>query len=157
MLISFYNASDFLTPEDDGKLPILDGYTIAARLPAQLDPDLEDLQTSSQQSLKAFSAGNIVINILLRASLNTLFSSMNSLQITAHLPLINIEFSSSSYLLFDIIIQFVVFEFLPMHLVNFGFQETDYWSEQLRWLSYDSGNYIELLGSLGVFFLFLVL
>lgn len=95
--------------------------------------------------------------MVFKFSLQTLFSSINSLQITAHLPLINITFSSSSYFIFDILISFVVFDFLPMDLLHFGFTQTEHWSEQFSWLGYDSGNYVELMGSLIVFFLLIVL
>ena len=92
----------------------------------------------------------------MKLSLQLIFSAMNSLQITAHLPLINIEFSSGSYFIFDIIIQVVAFEYIPIYLIDFGFTETEAWSDRFLWLDYDSSNYVYLMGSLLVFLLLIL-
>ena len=51
----------------------------------------------------------------------------------------------------------VAFEYIPVYLVDFGFTRSDPWSERFKWLDYDSGNYIELMGSLCVFLLIFVI
>ena len=80
-----------------------------------------------------------------------MFGSINSLQIVAHIPLINITFVSMSYFVFDILIQLICFDYLPMELIDFGFTETEPWNSRFLWLGYDSANYVELLGSISVF------
>ena len=35
---------------------------------------------------------------------------------------------------------------------EYGFTDTEPWSEKLKWLGYDSSNYFALLGSIGLFF-----
>ena len=58
-----------------------------------------------------------------------------------------------SYIVFDVIIQVVMFDFIPENLIDYGFSETNAWSDKFVWLDYDSGNFVELLGSLSFFFM----
>mgnify|MGYP004031185499 CR=1 FL=1 len=68
------------------------------------------------------------------------------------MPLMNIPYSAQSYYIFDIMIQVMAFDFLPIaEYVDFGFQKSDPWDHNFEWLGYESSNYIECLGSIAVF------
>ena len=78
---------------------------------------------------------------------------INSLQIVAHLPLINIPLPANVYFTFDLLIQFVSFDFFPIHeYIDMGFTPTDPWSESFSWLDYDSVNFVEGMGSVNIIF-----
>ena len=46
---------------------------------------------------------------------------------------------------------------MPEHLIDFGFTQSDPWSDQFAWLGYDSSNYVELMGSLLVILLLILI
>ena len=118
-----------------------------------MSKESEDYKQDTQSVLNGFVIGNFVASVFLAASMQTLFSAIHSLQITAHLPLISIPFSSSSYLLFDALIQVMTFQFVPTDGIDYGFHESDSWSEKFAWIGYESSNFIELIGSIGLFLL----
>ena len=90
--------------------------------------------------------------------MNNFFSTINSLQITAHMPLLHIPFSPISYFLFDILIQFVAFDFASVtNKVDFGFQRTEPWDHSFEWLGYESTNFIEILGAIQIIILMLII
>ena len=75
------------------------------------------------------------------------------MQVTAHLPLIPLPFSSTSYFVFDIMIQIMAFDLLPPpeEYIDFNFTETEPWNTQFEWLGYDSANFINLMGTILIF------
>ena len=81
-----------------------------------------------------------------------------SLQILAHLPLLNITFTAKSFEAFKIMMQIVSFDYFPIHeIIDFGFMETDAWSENFGFLGYDSLNFVEGMGSISLFLWLLIL
>ena len=53
---------------------------------------------------------------------------------------------------------FVSFDILPSEVIELmKMQPTDYWSAEFEFLGYDSCNFLELMGSLGVFAAILIL
>ena len=86
--------------------------------------------------------------------MNILYAMINSLQITAHLPLNNISFTSNVMETFDYLIAIVSFDFFEVKdHVDFGFTETDPWTFRFHLLDYESFNFIENLGSISIFIL----
>ena len=74
----------------------------------------------------------------------------------AHLPLNNVLFTTNLYIVFDILIGIVSFDLLsPFDYIDFGFSETDPYSENFEWLGYDSANFFTNLGSIAMFMFFL--
>ena len=101
---------------------------------------------------------NLVLAFLFKFSLQELLGMINSLQIVAHLPLNNIPLPANVYFTFDILIQFVSFDFFPLHeYIDMGFTPTDAWSDSFAWLDYDSVNFVEGMGSLNIIFAALIL
>ena len=72
------------------------------------------------------------------------------------MPLNNIALPYSCWNIFGILIQVATFDFLPVtDLYEFGFTETEPWSQNFDWLSYGSVNFIDSMGSITVFALIL--
>ena len=77
-------------------------------------------------------------------------------QITAHLPLVNIDMPGSTFFTFSVLSFVVSFDILPMddfYESTEIFTPTDAWSERYDFLKYDSINFIVLLGSIVIFIL----
>ena len=75
--------------------------------------------------MKNFVFGGFVVGLFLKMILQTMFSSINSLQVTAHIPLLNFNMPAKAYFIYDILIQIVVFDILPFtDYVNFNFNRT---------------------------------
>ena len=65
---------------------------------------------------------------------------------------------AKAYFIYDILIQIVVFDFLPItEMIDFKFQKTDPMNERFVWLGYDSTNFIEQLGSILIFLIYMVI
>ena len=85
-------------------------------------------------------------------SLNLIFGSILEFQILAHMPLNDIHLPANSYQYFEMMIKIVSFDYFPIHeYIDFGFLETEAWSENFAWLDYDSINFIEGMGSINLF------
>ena len=85
--------------------------------------------------------------------MNLLYSMINSLQITAHLPLNEIHFTANAEETFNFLIGIVSFDFIELKYIGFGFTETDAWSENFAILDYESCNFVENMGSIFIFIL----
>ena len=76
-----------------------------------------------------------------------LFDMINSLQITALLPLNNINIPANVMVLFQLIVQIVAFDFFPFYdHYNPGFTPTEPYSDKFAWFGFDGVNYVEDLG-----------
>lgn len=76
----------------------------------------------------------------------------------AHLPLNQIVFTPNVYYVFDVLIQVVSFDLLaPADYIDFGFTESDPYSDNFEWLGYESSNLFENLGSIALFASFIIL
>ena len=97
---------------ENGYIGIIpDGYTTELKIPPQLNPKIEKTQKGVSSSMQGLVISNFFISFLLRITVSHLISSINSLQITAHLPLISIPFSAKTYFIFDILIIMVSFDY----------------------------------------------
>ena len=87
-----------------------------------------------------------------------LYGQIVSLQILAHLPLVNIQIPANTQQAFEIMIKIVSFDYFPIHdIFDFGFSETEPWSQNFENLGYETINYIEGMGSINLFVWFCLL
>ena len=101
---------------------------------------------------------NLVFAFFLKLSLNTLFSAINSFQITAHMPLLEIPFSPKAYFVFDFLIKIVAFDIIEVHeLVDLKLRPSEPWSWRFDWLGYGSSNFVENLGAILVIIFIMIL
>ena len=70
---------------------------------------------------------------------------INSLQVTALLPLTQLTIPSNVMELFDILITIVAFDFFPLY--DPGFTETEPYSEKFAMFGFDTINFIQDLGT----------
>ena len=74
-----------------------------------------------------------------------LLDMINSLQITALLPLTNITIPSEAFEFFEVILAIVAFDFFEPY--DPGFTETEAYNVRLEWFGFDSVNFVGLLGT----------
>ena len=79
---------------------------------------------------------------------------INSLQITALLPLTNITIPSEAFEFFEVILAIVAFDFFPLY--DPGFTETDSYNEKFAWFGFDSVNFVQDLGTFLNFLIWLL-
>ena len=158
--ISFRNTNLYMFPADEEKAAIPDGYTITFELPLQLAKGKSTAQTilQTEEPVKGFIGANLFISFCFNISMNILYAMINSLQITAHLPLNNISFTSNAMETFQYLIDIVSFDFFEVKdHVAFGFTQTDAWTYRFALLDYESFNFIENLGSISLFLVVYIL
>ena len=81
-----------------------------------------DILLEAEEPVKAFVGFNFVISFCFNISMNILYAMINSLQITAHLPLNNISFTSNVMDTFEKLIDIVSFDFFETkEHIDFGF------------------------------------
>lgn len=78
-----------------------------------------------------------------------------------HLPLNNVLFTPELYTAFDILLPIVTFDLISpfgndMIPIPWGFSETDPYNENFEWIGYDSANFFNNLGSIGLFIFILI-
>ena len=90
-------------------------------------------------------------------SMAQIWGTINSLQITAHVPLFNIKMPANLQDDFKILIDVVTFDYLNYFVENedFGQSETEAFNENFNYLKYDTINIIQNMFSLQFFILFL--
>ena len=69
-----------------------------------------------------------------------LFDMINSLQITALLPLTNIVLPSIAMDIFEVILTIVAFDFFPLY--DPGFTETEAYNIRFEWFGFDNINFV---------------
>lgn len=83
---------------------------------------------------------------------------IKNLQISVHLALYSVPFTANTMVIFQILLECVKYDFLPVHeIIKFKFTETDPWNDRFAELGYDSSNFVEVLGSITIFILINVL
>ena len=65
--------------------------------------------------------GNFVLSIILLASLNQLWTMLNGLQLTTHLPLFSLKFPSNAGFLLSFLISVATFDIMPIEGIWFFF------------------------------------
>ena len=86
-----------------------------------------------------------------------ILSQIISLQLVAHLALIEIPYTNFTQIAFDLLIKVVTFDLLdPQNYITWNFVESKPWNERFEYLDYGSANFVENFGSLLIFFFLLV-
>ena len=65
--------------------------------------------------------GNFIVNLMLGASLSHLWSMINGLQLSTHLPLFNLKFPSNATFLLRFLVDIANFDILPVETIWFFF------------------------------------
>jgi len=154
VIVNFKKAENLLvSAENLQKTP--DGFTAQMTLPAQLKDSfatrtLDATSTVTSGSLSVISIGNVAVNIAANASLQTLWGTINSLQLIVILPLHNTTYPANTQVLFDALIQVVKFDVAEQGDV-LGIEnplvvaETDPYNDRFDALGFGSANIIENL------------
>ena len=98
---------------------------------------------------------NAWLSFLFGVSMQPLFDMINSLQITALLPLTQLTIPSNVMEFFDILISIVAFDFFPLY--DPGFTETEAYSEKFAMFGFDTINFVQDLGTFLNFLIALLL
>ena len=115
-------------------------------------PKVSEAEVKPEEATQLLLLIQFALSFALGFSANTFVSMINSLQITAHLPLNNVPFVYPCRDTFEQLIAFVSFDILPGEAIEaMEMTPTDFWSTEFEFLGYDSCNFLELMGSLGIF------
>ena len=159
--ITFFKTFYYLLPTDDEVKPTPEEYKISVKLPSQ-SADEMIIEEDQFSTLQKFILTNILLSFVTSNSLQLMFGSIISLQILAHLPLVNMNLPANAEGSFDIMVNVVSFDVFELHkVVDLGFTKTEPWSEKFNYLDYESINFIEGMGSIMIMmwlgFLYLIL
>ena len=151
LMFTFTNTHLYMVPNDDSKEPIPDGWKVSLKLPPQMSLEETGLAISAEDAesgIVTLIASNSWISFIFGVSMQPLFDMINSLQITALLPLNNIMIPATAMDLFKILVMIVAFDFFDMYeYVDPGFTPTDPYSDKFDWFGFGSCNYVEGLGT----------
>ena len=115
-------------------------------------PKISEIEAKPEEATQLMILVQFVLTFVLGFSASTFIGMINSLQITAHLPLNNVPYVYPCRETFETLIAFVSFDILPGEAIEaMNMTPTDYWSAEFEFLGYDSSNFLELMGSLGIF------
>ena len=100
--------------------------TMLVVVPRQIPSEEEAVAIESGgESTEAGSSivmgGNFILNLILAASLNQLWSMLNGLQLSTHMGLFNLKFPSNANFLLDFMVNVATFDFLPVEAIWFFF------------------------------------
>lgn len=96
---------------------------------------------------------NFAASFVFNASMQMMWGSINSLSIVAHMPLNNIYLPANSYFIFDLLIQVVSFDFLPIFdYTEAWWTPTEPWNANFGWLGYETLTFTLNMGSLLLIF-----
>ena len=92
---------------------------------------------------------NLIINLVMAASLSQLWSMLNGLQLAVHLPLFNLNFPANANLFIEFIIQVATFDLVPPDLILliFSFPDAEAFTMGFDTTGYSSMFPIENLGT----------
>ena len=105
LIITVNNADFFLQPEAKDIEPLPNGWRVKVHLPPQrqqLDSDMRDTAINlTDNSWIAIIFSNAVVTFLFGITMQPMFDMINSLQITAMLPLTNILLPANIMTLYE--------------------------------------------------------
>ena len=131
-------------------------------LPPQMPAEAQHLTYAlpSETQVKALVGVNISFSFLFNISMNLLYSMINSLQITAHLPLNNINMPINSLIVFDFIKGVVNFDLVEVFdIVELDLtvgSETEPFNDRFESLGYQTLSPVDSLGSINIFIVILI-
>ena len=100
---------------------------------------------NGETGMMTLIAANGWMSFAFGVSMQPLFDMINSLQITALLPLTSVVLPENAVSLFGVIMTIVAFDYFPLY--DPGYTETEPYNEKFAWLGKDSINYVDGLGS----------
>ena len=100
---------------------------------------------SAKGGIMTLITTNAWLSFIFGVSMQPLFDMINSLQVTALLPLTQLTIPANVMELFDILISIVAFDFFPLY--DPGFTETEAYSEKFAMFGFDTINYVQDLGT----------
>ena len=94
---------------------------------------------------------NFVLNLILAAALNQLWSMLNGLQLSTHMQLFNLRFPANASFLLSFLVNVATFDIMPIETIWFFFEFPEAGSYSLSFQS--SGyEYIYLIENMGTCF-----
>jgi len=92
---------------------------------------------------------NMVINLLLQASISQLWQMLNGLQLTVHMPLFHLSFPANTNFFISFILTVANFEIIPSDVVMmaFDFPDAEPFNEGFDSIGYGSMYPVENLGT----------
>jgi len=130
-----------------------DGQILEVEVPRQIPSEeeavaIEETGEASESSCLAVMGGNMVVNFILAASLNHLWSMINGLQIPTHMQLFSLKFPANASFLVRFLVSVATFDILPIEVIWFFFELPDRGSYIVNFAS--SGyEYMHVLENLG--------
>ena len=100
---------------------------------------------NGETGMMTLIAANGWMSFAFGVSMQPLFDMINSLQITALLPLTSVVLPENAVSLFGVIMTIVAFDYFPLY--DPGYTETEPYNEKFAWFGKDSINFIDGLGS----------
>jgi len=111
----------------------------------------EEIIKEVEAPTKTFYFSSIAIATMNNLSLQTIWGSINALQIIAHIPLNSVNFPANCFHLFQFLAEVVSFDlFAPTDYFDFGFTETRPQNQRFDDLGYETTNLYENMGSIGL-------
>ena len=154
MLIKFENTPFYLLPDDTAKKTLPNGWHLIIKLPPQVvikNAESIKISKNAENLITKIIEFNGVAAFVFGISMQPLFDMINSLQITALLPLLNIILPEPAMSLYKILVKIVSFDYFDPY--DPGFTETEPYSYKFDWFGFGSVNFID---DLGTFLLFLI-
>jgi hypothetical protein len=105
-----------------------------------------------KQATNTIMAGNLALNIILSASLQQLWSMINTQQIIVLMPLFNIEIPANAQLFYGFIMQLASFNILPMQDFYGKYLPSPSWdgplNERFEAIGFQSTFFLNNMGSM---------
>ena len=76
---------------------------------------------SSEAASSSVMGGNLILNIILAASLNQLWTMLNGLQLSTHMQLFNLKFPANASFLLNFLVTVATFDVMPIETIWFFF------------------------------------
>ena len=112
---------------------------------------VEKLVENVGKPAKTIFFTSLLFATLFNLSLQALWGGVNALQIIAHLPLNNVNFSNNAFVFFQFLAEVVSFDlFAPTDHIDFNLTKTEPYNDNHDGLGYESSNFYENLGSIAL-------
>ena len=145
LVVEFKKNELYMTPENKFLDILPNNFKVPITLPPQqikVSALVGDVKPEEQ--VEAFMIVQFMLTSVLNISAQNLIGMVNSLQITSHLPLNNVQFVYPCRATFDALIEVTSFDFLPGEIYEgMKMTPTDYWSPEFDFLGYDTTNFLE--------------
>lgn len=120
-----------------------DGTMVTAKLPLQIPSEeeavtLEKAGESAEDTSMSVMGGNFLVNLLLVASLNHLWSMINGLQLSTHMSVFNLKFPANAQFFVRFLVDVSTWDIIPVEAIWYFFELPDRGSYRL---SFQSSGY----------------